>query len=510
MGLFDSTTNTGVPNTPNGASNPYQGQNQDAYNQFSTNYASMGNSNGPSVGALGPSYQDWTNAGSPADYQGYVNATTSPADGTLKNDIVQEGPTMRFGDDYRQFDLSNAGDASMYKYLQANPNKTPGDYLALGQTTPTNTFGGASLQPYGPPMQYLSNPTGDMQPIGMTSSPQNNMMMNGLASQSFNGVPNTQAPTTGQTTPTNNMYGTNPFMGSTSPYIQAAQQTNQGNINAANTATAANRVNQNTPYGSLQYSQTGTDANGNPIWTANQTLSQPLQDLTNTSLSNLQSSLQNPMYGINPGQTYSDAIMSRLQPQIAHQNEMSDQALANQGIMPGSQAYENAKRVLGQQQNDLQTSAIINGMNTGLQAQNLQNTTAANVKALGTPTYVNPYNQAAVAAPDYLGAYSTQNAADIAKSNAQMAQQTAQMNGLLGLGSSALLGGTGTGSVLGSLGTGLGNLGTMAQQYYNSLNPAITSGQTAANLSQYGLSPSDFTNPLSTDTSALSAASQYF
>jgi hypothetical protein len=322
------------------------------------------------------------------------------------------------------------------------------------------------------------------QPIGMTSSPQNNMMMNGLASQSFNGVPNAsqvvggytpmpqnmgmgvpnaQFPTTGQTTQNTNMYGANPFMGSTSPYIQAAQQTNQGNINAANVATSANRVNQNTPYGSLQYSQTGVDANGNPIWSANQTLSKPLENLTNTALGNLQSSLETPMYGINPGQTYSDAIMSRLQPQIAHQNEMSDQMLANQGIMPGSQAYENAKRVLGQQQNDLQTSAIINGMQTGLQAQGLQNTTAANVKALGTPNYVNPYNQAAVAAPDYLGAYSTQNAADIAKANAIMAQQSGLQSGLLGLGSSALLGGTGAGSLLGAAGTGLTDL----YKYFN-------------------------------------------
>jgi hypothetical protein len=288
---------------------------------------------------------------------------------------------------------------------------------------------------------------------------QSTPLMSGMASpQSFNGVPNTQAPMTGQTTQNTNMYGANPFMGSTSPYIQAAQQTNQGNINAANVATSANRVNQNTPYGSLQYSQTGVDANGNPIWSANQTLSKPLENLTNTALGNLQSSLETPMYGINPGQTYSDAIMSRLQPQIAHQNEMSDQMLANQGIMPGSQAYENAKRVLGQQQNDLQTSAIVQGMNTGLTAQQLQNQTATNVKALGTPNYVNPYNQAAVAAPDYLGAYSTQNAADIAKANAIMAQQTGLQSGLLGLGSSALLGGTGAGSLLGAAGTGLTDL----------------------------------------------------
>jgi len=324
--------------------------------------------------------------------------------------------------------------------------------------------------------------------LGM-SLPQNNMMMNGLASQNFNGVPNTQAPTTGQTTQNTNMYGANPFMGSTSPYIQAAQQTNQGNINAANVATSANRVNQNTPYGSLQYSQTGVDANGNPIWSANQTLSKPLENLTNTALGNLQTSLETPMYGINPGQTYSDAIMSRLQPQIAHQNEMSDQMLANQGIMPGSQAYENAKRVLGQQQNDLQTSAIINGMQTGLQAQGLQNTTAANVKALGTPSYVNPYNQAAVAAPDYLGAYSTQNAADIAKANAIMAQQSGLQSGLLGLGSSALLGGTGQGSVLNAIGNGAGAIGSglssLWNQIYNpTFNPIIADTGQAAKTAQ--------------------------
>jgi len=320
---------------------------------------------------------------------------------------------------------------------------------------------------------------------------QSTPLMSGMASpQSFNGVPNMQAPTSGQTTPTPSPYGSNPFMGSASPYIQAAQQTNQGNINAAQVATAANRVNQNTPYGSLQYSQTGVDANGNPIWSANQTLSQPLENLTNTALGNLQSSLKTPMYGINPGQTYSDAIMSRLQPQIAHQNEMSDQQLANQGIMPGSQAYENAKRVLGQQQNDLLTSAIINGMNTGLAAQGLQNTTASNVKALGTPSYVNPYNQAAVAAPDYLGAYSTQNASDIARANAQMAQQNNLTNGLLGLGSSALLGGTGTGSVLGTAAGGLSDL----YKYFNSLNPAIASGQTPAYNAMTGLTGAENTN----------------
>ncbi len=261
----------------------------------------------------------------------------------------------------------------------------------------------------------------------------------------------------GQTTPTQNPYGANPYANSTNPYITAAQQSSQGNVNAAQTATAANRVNQNTPYGSLSYQQNGVDANGNPIWSANQTLSPALQGLTDTSLAGLQSSLQNPMYGINPGQTYSDAIMSRLQPQMAQASESNNADLANQGIPVGSKAYDNAMRTFNQGQNDLQTSAIINGMNTGLQAQGLQNQTAANIKSLGNPNYVNPYQQAAVAAPDYLGAYSTANAANIAQANAQMAQSAGLTSGLFGLGSSLLQGGTGAGSTLGAIGNGVSN-----------------------------------------------------
>src|SRR5678809_965934 len=42
-------------------------------------------------------------------------------------------------------------------------------------------------------------------------------------------------------------------------YTGAAQATAQGNIDAAKAAAEANRVNQVTPYGNLQYSQ---DANG--------------------------------------------------------------------------------------------------------------------------------------------------------------------------------------------------------------------------------------------------------
>ena len=232
---------------------------------------------------------------------------------------------------------------------------------------------------------------------------------------------------------------TNPYAGSTNPYLQAANAQSLGNLAGAQQATQANRVNQNTLYGGLNYQQ-GTDAYGNPTWTANQTGTPQTEQLASSSLAGLQQSINNPMYGINPGQTYSDAIMQRLQPQMAQQKESQTAALANQGIVPGTQAYDNAMRTFNQQQNDLQTSAIINGMNTGLQAQQLQGTQAGQIKALTTPNLINAPTQAAVAGPDYMGAVGSQTAANIAAQNALLGQQTNNTQGLYGLGSAGILG----------------------------------------------------------------------
>jgi hypothetical protein len=65
-------------------------------------------------------------------------------------------------------------------------------------------------------------------------------------------------------------------------YAAAAQETASGNLDAARAATAANRINQVTPYGNLNYTQSGTDAYGNPTYTATQTLSPAQQRLLDT------------------------------------------------------------------------------------------------------------------------------------------------------------------------------------------------------------------------------------
>ena len=267
---------------------------------------------------------------------------------------------------------------------------------------------------------------------------------------------------------------------STNPYIQAAQQTAVGNYQGATAATAANRVNQQTPYSNLQYQQTGTDAQGNPIWSANQSLNPTLQ----TAMSGLQNRLASTagqginantlaQTGINPGELYSDAIMRRLQPQLQQQQASVETRLANQGIMPGSEAYNRAKTQLAQQQNDLLTSAQVQGMDVGLRAnqqgfnQQLQQSNLP-LQQLGAfnqatqPGYVSPYNQAAVAGPDYLGSYTTGQAAQIAANNAAAARTANLQSGLFGLGSSALLGGGGI--------SGLANLGKQGYNWLSGLN----------------------------------------
>ena len=252
---------------------------------------------------------------------------------------------------------------------------------------------------------------------------------------------------------------TNPFAGNTSPYFQAATAQSLGNLAGAQQATQANRVNQVTPYGNLNYTQS-TDQYGNPTWTATQSLSPELQGLTTSSLQGLQQSQQNPMYGINPGQTYSDAIMQRLQPTQQMQQKQFEARMANQGIPVGSEAYNNAYRQFSQGQNDQLTSAIIGGMQTGLQAQQLQGNQAAQIKSLATPNLINAPTQAAVAGPDYLGALGSQTAANIAAQNAALGQQTANTAGLYGLGSAGILGLAANPNVVSSIGSGLAGLGS--------------------------------------------------
>jgi len=266
-----------------------------------------------------------------------------------------------------------------------------------------------------------------------------------------------------------------PDIPATPDYTGAAQATASGNLDAARAAVAANRVNQVTPYGTLKYSVTGQDPYGNPTWTSTSALSPDQQALydydiaSSKGLGELQSqglkyvgnmlsspfdTSRLPQTGINAGEDMTQSIMRRLQPTLAMEQKQFDTNMANQGIPLGSEAYENAKRMFDQRQNDRLVSSVIQGTNTGLQArgqgfselayQRNEPINTLNAVRSGSQVtnpnsfFVNAPQQSTTAGADYLGAAGLTGNANIAAANASNAQRNAMIQGLFSLGSSAV------------------------------------------------------------------------
>ena len=62
------------------------------------------------------------------------------------------------------------------------------------------------------------------------------------------------------------------------------------------------------------------------------------------------------------GTTGQEEIMSRLEPSLAKNRVSTETQLINQGLRPGSEAYDNAIKLLGQQENDARTQAALTGI----------------------------------------------------------------------------------------------------------------------------------------------------
>lgn len=257
-------------------------------------------------------------------------------------------------------------------------------------------------------------------------------------------------------------------------YAAAAQQTAAGNIDAARQATAANRVNQRTPYGNLDYAITGSDPYGNPTWTATQSLSPDQQKLLNyqnqtsmglgelsgKGLGYVSEMLDNPFdtsalpsTGFNPSQSYQDAYMQRLAPQLQQGREQLQQQLANKGIDIGSEAYDRAMMQQGQRENDLLATATTQGFGVGQQARqsalqeqaylrneplNTLNAVRSGSQVTG-PQFVNSAQQATTAGPDLLGAAQMGHNAQMGAFNAQQAGQNSMTSGLMGLAGAGMM-----------------------------------------------------------------------
>ena len=257
-------------------------------------------------------------------------------------------------------------------------------------------------------------------------------------------------------------------------YAGAAKETAAGNLEAARANIAANRVNQYTPYGSLEYEVSGEDKFGNPMWKATQSLAPAQQqlldyqnkaslglgELTGKGLGYVSNMLETPFdvsqlpsTGFNPSQTYQEAYMQRLAPQLQQGRDKLQQDLANRGIDIGSEAYDRAMMQQAQRENDLLLGATTQGFGVGQQARQqglqeqayLRNEPLNTLNAVRTgaqvqgPSFVNPAMQANTAGADILGATQMGYNAQLAASNAQNAANNAMTQGLFSLGGAAIM-----------------------------------------------------------------------
>lgn len=181
--------------------------------------------------------------------------------------------------------------------------------------------------------------------------------------------------------------------------VATAQAQSAADKETAIAQAALNRINQVTPYGTLNYTQTGyDDTAGVPLYTQTTTFSpeqQALYDLNqqfnvqsgqiaNAQLGRLNEALSTPIsyegapelasgYNQQIADQANEAIMSRLNPQFEKDQAALEARLASQGIALGSDAYKNAMEIHGQNVNDARTQAALNAIQLGMSESQLQN-----------------------------------------------------------------------------------------------------------------------------------------
>lgn len=248
--------------------------------------------------------------------------------------------------------------------------------------------------------------------------------------------------------------------------VATAKAQGDMNTNTAITQQLINQTNQVTPNGNLTYSQTGnntfTGADGKqytvPQFTATQTLTpeqQQLLDLTNATKKNLgqigvdQSAKIGSLLGTNlvlntATENKIDQLgAARLDPQWARNEDALRTRLSNQGIKPGSEAWNAEMTQFNQNKNDAYDSLYLSGRSQGAQeALTERNQPINEISALlsgsqvSQPNYVSTPT-ANVAGVDYTGAVQNNFQNQMGIYNSQMAQDNAVMGGLFGLAGTA-------------------------------------------------------------------------
>lgn len=263
-----------------------------------------------------------------------------------------------------------------------------------------------------------------------------------------------------------------------------ANATTQTNEQTAAYNKALNLNNYSNPFGSQQSTQIGTDPNtGAPIYntttSANPQLQYQLNNLLGQTMdsqnvnSNARAGLANLSSSLNPaiaqqaqqqGQNAAYAAQTQyLDPQFSQQKESLDASLANSGLTPGSEAYNNAMTNYNNTKQQAYSNAANQAVLTGSQigTQNFQNQLSgiqtqsgligqqiglgqlpySNLQSIASmiPGYSGT-GQSSASPADIAGLYNNQYQSQLAGYNAGQASSNNFTSGLFGLGSSALMG----------------------------------------------------------------------
>lgn len=207
-----------------------------------------------------------------------------------------------------------------------------------------------------------------------------------------------------------------------------AQQQQQYNIGAGTAQQNLNMVNQQTPFGSLNYSQDGTNPDGTPKFSATQTYTPQVQSSIDQLLGKI-----NTGQGQDTAGTQMGLYSQYMQPLIDQQQKELDNKLHNQGIQPGGgdpTAYNNAQNLFGRNVADQRTNWLLNSLGAAQQVQNQPYQQLSSLRTGAAPGFgTTPTAQ--IQPPNYMGAAEQQYQ--------QQTQQANAMNqGLFGIGGSVL------------------------------------------------------------------------
>jgi hypothetical protein len=234
------------------------------------------------------------------------------------------------------------------------------------------------------------------------------------------------------------------------PQAVIGEQT-AANKNTAITQQNLNMVDQKNPYGSLSYNQTGTNADGTPKYTATTSLTPQQQGLFDVyqkiqgqGYNNVSNSVSQPFdLNASAGTQQSDIQRRLLDPVWAMRDQQQDTKLRNQGVVPGTEAYDNAMRTYGMQRDNSYDSNLLASRGQAVSealAQRNQPLTEMGAITGAAPQQPNFINtpQVGVGNTNVAGIYNDNYQNQLSGYNASKSTQNAMLGGLFGLGGAAL------------------------------------------------------------------------